>query len=199
MSMQQNVILPALVIAGALMAFIVYISNVLVGMPIQWLNANWFNYGQFTFPVAFLITDVINRLFGARRAFWVIAIGFLGGVAYFLLSGGNIGEGFGDPWSVGRIAAGSLSAFVVGQFLDVSVFNALRQRAWWFGPLVSSLVASLIDTLIFYFIAASGSGNWMNFASVDFGVKVIVALVALVPFRILIAGVFAQRGNTNAA
>ena len=100
---------------------------------------------------------------------------------------------------MGRIAAGSLSAFVVGQFLDVSVFNALRQRAWWFGPLVSSLVASLIDTLIFYFIAASGSGNWMNFASVDFGVKVIVALVALVPFRILIAGVFAQRGNTNAA
>ena len=199
MSMQQNVILPALVIAGALMAFIVYISNVLVGMPIQWLNANWFNYGQFTFPVAFLITDVINRLFGARRAFWVIAIGFLGGVAYFLLSGGNIGEGFGDPWSVGRIAAGSLSAFVVGQFLDVSVFNALRQRAWWFGPLVSSLVASLIDTVIFYGIAAGGSENWMNFASVDFGVKALVAVVALVPFRLVIAGMFARSGSTNAA
>ena len=199
MSQQQNAILPALVIAGAFMAFIVYISNVLVGMPINWLNANWFNYGQFTFPVAFLITDIINRLFGSRRAFWVIAVGFVGGVAYFLLSGGNVGEGFGDPWSVGRIALGSLSAFVVGQVLDVSIFNALRQRAWWFGPLVSSLVASFIDTVIFYSIAASGAGNWMNFASVDFGVKVIVALVALVPFRILIAGVFAKTGTKHAA
>jgi uncharacterized PurR-regulated membrane protein YhhQ (DUF165 family) len=75
----------------------------------------------------------------------------------------------------------------------------LRQRAWWFGPLVSSLVASFIDTVIFYSIAASGAGNWMNFASVDFGVKVIVALVALVPFRILIAGVFAKTGTKNAA
>ena len=199
MSQQQNAVLPALVIAGALMAFIVYISNVLVGMPINWLNANWFNYGQFTFPVAFLITDIINRLFGARRALWVIVIGFLGGVVFFLASGGNIGEGFTDPWSVGRIALGSLTAFVIGQTLDVTIFNALRKQAWWFGPLVSSLVASLIDTVIFYSIAASGAGNWMNFASVDFGVKVVVAVVALVPFRFLIAGVFARTGNTNAS
>jgi uncharacterized PurR-regulated membrane protein YhhQ (DUF165 family) len=81
----------------------------------------------------------------------------------------------------------------------VSVFNALRQQAWWFGPLVSSLIASLIDTVIFYSIAASGAGNWMNYASVDFGVKVVVAVVALVPFRLLIAGVFARSGSTNAA
>lgn len=199
MSQQQNAALPALVIAGVLMAFVVYISNVLVGIRIGWLNENWFNYGQFTFPVAFLITDIINRLFGARRAFWVIAIGFLGGVIFFFFSGGNIGQGFGDPWSIGRIALGSLTAFVIGQVLDVSIFNSLRQQAWWFGPLVSSLVASLIDTIIFYGIAAGGSENWMNFASVDFAVKAFVAVVALVPFRLVIAGVFAQRGNTNAA
>ena len=87
MTQQQSAALPALVIAGALMAFVVYISNVLVGIRIGWLNENWFNYGQFTFPVAFLITDIINRLFGARRALWVIAIGFLGGVAFFVASG----------------------------------------------------------------------------------------------------------------
>lgn len=198
MSQQQNAALPALVIAGALMAFIVYISNVLVGIRIGWLNENWFNYGQFTFPVAFLITDIINRLFGARRAFWVIAIGFLGGVIFFFIAPLE-GAPWPNAWSVGRIALGSLTAFVVGQVLDVSIFNSLRQRAWWFGPLVSSIVASLIDTVLFYGIAAGGSENWMNFASVDFGVKVFVALVALVPFRLVIAGLFAQRGTTNAA
>ena len=190
---------PALVIASALMAFVVYISNVLVGIRIGWLNENWFNYGQFTFPAAFLITDIINRLFGARRALWVIAVGFLGGVAFFVLSGGDISASFADPWSVGRIALGSLSAFVVGQMLDIGIFNSLRQRAWWFGPLVSSLVASLIDTVIFYGIAAGGSENWMNFASVDFGVKALVAVVALVPFRLVVAGFFARSGSTNAA
>ena len=199
MTQQQSAALPALVIAGALMAFVVYISNVLVGIRIGWLNENWFNYGQFTFPVAFLITDIINRLFGARRALWVIAIGFLGGVAFFVAGGGDIGAGFADPWSVGRIALGSLTAFVVGQILDIGIFNSLRQSAWWFGPLVSSLVASLIDTVIFYGIAAGGSENWMNFASVDFGVKALVAVVALVPFRLVIARIFARSGSTNAA
>ena len=199
MTQQQSAALPALVIAGALMAFVVYISNVLVGIRIGWLNENWFNYGQFTFPVAFLITDLINRLFGTRRALWVIAIGFLGGVAFFVASGGDVATGFVEPWSVGRIALGSLTAFVVGQMLDIGIFNSLRQRAWWFGPLVSSLVASLIDTVIFYGIAAGGSENWMNFASVDFGVKALVAVVALVPFRLVIAGIFARSGSTNAA
>lgn len=199
MTQQQSAALPALVIAGALMAFLVYISNVLVGIRIGWLNENWFNYGQFTFPVTFLITDIVNRLFGARRALWVIAIGFLGGVAFFVAGGGDIGAGFADPWSVGRIALGSLTAFVVGQMLDIGIFNSLRQSAWWFGPLVSSLVASLIDTVIFYGIAAGGSENWMNFASVDFGVKALVAVVALVPFRLVIAGIFARSGSTNAA
>ena len=199
MTQQQSAALPALVIAGALMAFVVYISNVLVGIRIGWLNENWFNYGQFTFPVTFLITDIVNRLFGARRALWVIAIGFLGGVAFFVAGGGDIGAGFADPWSVGRIALGSLTAFVVGQILDIGIFNSLRQSAWWFGPLVSSLVASLIDTVIFYGIAAGGSENWMNFASVDFGVKALVAVVALVPFRLVIARIFARSGSTNAA
>lgn len=199
MTQQQSAALPALVIAGALMAFLVYISNVLVGIRIGWLNENWFNYGQFTFPVTFLITDIVNRLFGARRALWVIAIGFLGGVAFFVAGGGDIGAGFADPWSVGRIALGSLTAFVVGQMLDIGIFNSLRQSAWWFGPLVSSLVASLIDTVIFYGIAAGGSENWMNFASVDFGVKALVAVVALVPFRLVIARIFARSGSTNAA
>lgn len=199
MTQQQSAALPALVIAGALMAFLVYISNVLVGIRIGWLNENWFNYGQFTFPVTFLITDIVNRLFGARRALWVIAIGFLGGVAFFVAGGGDIGAGFADPWSVGRIALGSLTAFVVGQILDIGIFNSLRQSAWWFGPLVSSLVASLIDTVIFYGIAAGGSENWMNFASVDFGVKALVAVVALVPFRLVIARIFARSGSTNAA
>jgi hypothetical protein len=198
MTQQQNAALPALVLAGALMAFVVYISNVLVSIRIDWLSEDWFNYGQFTFPVAFLITDIINRLFGPRRAFVVIAVGFLGGVLFFFFAGME-GAPWPEAWSVGRIALGSLTAFVIGQVLDVSIFNSLRQRAWWFGPLVSSLVASLIDTLLFYGIAAGGSENWMNFASVDFGVKALVAVVALVPFRLVIAGVFAQRGNSNAA
>lgn len=167
---------PALIAAAIAMALVVYISNLLVQTPVTWLSATWFNYAQFTFPVAFLITDLMNRLFGPRQALYVIAVGFVvGGILSIV--GGDV-----------RIGVASMLAFAVGQLLDVAIFQRLRQSDWWRAPLISSILASLIDTAIFYSIAFAGQDwPWVQQGSVDFGVKVIVAIAALLPFRLLIA------------
>ncbi len=185
---------PALVIAGLSMAFIVIFSNWLMQggfelpdgstLPQEfgWLNDFFglegdnrvFIYGQFTFPIAFLITDIINRVFGPQRAGYIIAVGVIfGGLASYY---------FATP----QIALASVTAFVVGQVLDVALFQRLRQMTWYIAPLVSSILASLFDTVIFYAIAF-GLMNSLGYASVDMGVKVFVALIALLPFRLIIA------------
>ena len=194
--------LPALTVAGLAMAAVVIFSNWLMqGNPLDptlpqefvWLNDLFgyegydrvFVYGQFTFPLAFLITDIINRVFGPQRAATIIAVGAIfGGIASYY---------FATPW----IAFASITAFVVGQLLDVGVFQRLRQMAWFIAPLVSSILASLIDTGLFYGIAFGFTGeenSWvLPTARVDFYVKVFVALVALLPFRLLIAAMLGNR------
>ena len=167
-------------VASFAMALVVYISNVLVQIPIESWNTYWgdqyFNYAQFTFPVAFLITDIINRTLGSGRAYGVIAVGFL--------VGGCISVLVGDL----RVGLASISAFVIGQSLDVTIFNRLRKQIWWLGPLVSSVIASLIDTWIFYAGAFYGQDwPWQIQAWIDYGVKVLVALIALFPFRLIVA------------
>ncbi len=133
-----------------------------------------FIYGQFTFPLAFLITDLINRLFGPARAWGLITIGAIfGGFASYY---------FATP----ILALASVTAFVAGQVLDVLLFQRLRQQVWYLAPLVSSVLASFLDTLIFYEIAF-GLLDSLAYVSVDFGIKVFVALVALLPFRLIIA------------
>lgn len=184
----------ALVIAGLAMAFVVVFSNWLMQggfelpdgstLPQEfgWLNNLFglegenrvFIYGQFTFPIAFLITDIINRVFGPQRAGYIIAVGVIfGGLASYY---------FATP----MIALASVTAFVVGQVLDVVLFQRLRQMDWYVAPLTSSILASLFDTVIFYTIAF-GLMNSLGYASVDMGVKVFVALIALLPFRLIIA------------
>ena len=195
--MSRTLFTPAMIIAGLSMAFIVVFSNWLMQgggddgtwpQAFTWLNAatgqnpfgGVFIYGQFTFPIAFLITDIINRVFGPSRAWIIIAVGAIfGGVASYY---------FATP----LIALASVTAFVVGQVLDVLVFQLLRRLSWYVAPLTSSLLASLIDTVIFYAIAFGIMGS-LGYMSVDFAVKVLVALVALLPFRLLIAAWMGDR------
>lgn len=178
--MSRTFATPAVAVAGIAMALVVYISNILVQTPIAPLNASfggeYFNYAQFTFPIAFLITDIINRTLGANRAYIVIAAGFIvGGIMSIL--GGDV-----------RIGIASMAAFAIGQVLDVTIFNRLRAMAWWIGPLISSLIASLIDTWIFYAGAFYGQDwPWQIQAWIDYAVKVLVALFALMPFRLIVA------------
>ena len=178
--------LPVLGIAGLAMALVVYSSNLLVQTPIAGLNLRfggpYFNWAQFTFPLAFLITDIVNRTLGSRRAFLVIAAGFVVGGFLSILAGDV------------RVGAASLLAFALGQTLDVAIFNRLRQTAWWLGPLVSSLIASFIDTWVFYTAAFAGTDwpAWQIQAWVDYGVKVLVALAALLPFRLIVARLIGQ-------
>ena len=194
------------------MAAIVLASNILV----QFLYGDWLTYGAFTYPFAFLVTDVMNRVYGAQAARRVVLVGFLVGLASSLVGTQIMGE-FG-PLVTWRIALGSGTAFLVAQLVDVVVFNRLREGRWWRAPLASTLVGSSLDTAIFFTIAFSASlafiepGNdvawanealpllgsgpvaplWMSLAIADFAVKLSIALIALVPFR-LIVGRLLQR------
>ncbi len=188
------------------MAAIVVASNILV----QHLFGQWLTWGAFTYPLAFLVTDVMNRVYGANIARRVVFIGFLVGVASSLVGTQIMGE-FG-PLVSWRIAAGSGIAFLTAQMLDVAIFDKLRGGAWWKAPLVSTLVGSSVDTILFFSIAFSGvltflePGNdvswagevlpllgmgpqaplWVSLAVADWGVKLSLALVALVPFRVIV-------------
>ena len=189
------------------MAAVVVASNILV----QFLLGDWLTWGAFTYPIAFLVTDLMNRAYGAKAARRVIFAGFVVGVICSLI-GTQIMLEFGPAVTL-RIAIGSGTAFLVAQLVDVLVFDRLRQGHWWRAPLVSSLIGSSLDTALFFTIAFStwlafidpatdvswanealpllGLGPvvplWASLAVADFGVKLALALVALVPFR-LIAG-----------
>ncbi|MEM7269834.1 MAG: queuosine precursor transporter [Pseudomonadota bacterium] len=190
------------------MAIVVVLSNILV----QHLFGDWLTWGAFTYPIAFLVTDLTNRALGPAKARQVVFAGFIVGVICSLVASQMVSsEGF--PLTTLRIAIGSGVAFLVAQMVDVFVFDKLRSGNWWRAPLTSSLIGSALDTALFFSIAFAamfafidpadpngwaldpvpllGHGPvfplWVSLAVADFGVKLALALIALAPFRALSA------------
>ena len=170
-------------ILSFLMGVIVLSSNYLVQFPIKYYGLEEIlTYGAFTYPVAFLITDLANRSYGKIIARRIVYIGFTIGVSFTLLFSTN----FADLISV-RIAIGSGTAFIVAQLLDVQIFDQLRKRKWFVAPLTSSFIGSTVDTFIFFSISFYGTGiPWITLSLGDLAVKIFVALLMLIPFRLLI-------------
>jgi uncharacterized integral membrane protein (TIGR00697 family) len=198
------------------MATVVVASNILV----QFLFGQWLTWGAFTYPIAFLVTDVMNRVYGVGPARKVVVAGFIVGVICSLI-GTQItlqGDGYTYPAVTLRIAIGSGLAFLTAQLVDISVFNRLRTGSWWRAPLASTLVGSSLDTAIFFTIAFSAAltglepGNdvswanealpllgagpvvplWVSLGVADWLVKLSLALVALLPFRIIVGSLTAR-------
>ena len=165
------------------MATMVALSNFLVQFPVNYFGMQEIlTYGAFSYPVTFLITDLANRKFGKIIATKIVYIGFILGVFLTLYFSTN----FSDLIAI-RIAIGSGTAFLVAQLLDVQVFDKLRKKIWFIAPLVSSFVGSLIDTFLFFFIAFYNTDiPWVTLAAGDFTVKIFMALVMLIPFRLLL-------------
>lgn len=198
-----------LIIGVIAMAAIVVASNILV----QFLLGDWLTWGAFTYPFAFLVTDLMNRLYGATTARKVILAGFVTGIICSFIGTQIMGE-FG-PLVTLRIAIGSGTAFLIAQLIDVAIFDRLRAGNWWRAPLVSSLIGSALDTAIFFTIAFSarltflepsndvswanevlpllGVGPlaplWVSLGTADFMVKLALALLTLIPFRLLVTAV----------
>lgn len=194
------------------MAAVVVASNILV----QFLFGQWLTWGAFTYPLAFLVTDIMNRVYGPAAARRVVFAGFLVGVACSLIGTQIMGE-FG-PLVTLRIAMGSGIAFLTAQLLDVAIFDRIRDRGWWQAPVVSSLIGSSVDTALFFTIAFSGALTflepsndvswanemlpllgtgpvvplWVSLATADWLVKLSLAVLALVPFRLITRKLIAQ-------
>ena len=166
-----------------LMGFIVLISNFLVQFPVKYYGLeDILTYGAFSYPVAFLITDLANRSFGKLIARKIVYFGFTIGILFTLLFSTN----FSDLISI-RIAIGSGTAFIIAQLLDVQVFDKLRRKTWFVAPLFSSLIGSTVDTFLFFSISFYGTGvPWVTLSLGDLGVKILIALIMLVPFRLLL-------------
>ena len=166
-----------------LMGVVVLSSNYLVQFPIKYYGLEEIlTYGAFSYPIAFLITDLANRSYGKLVARKIVYIGFAIGISFTLIFSTN----FADLISV-RIAIGSGTAFLVAQLLDVQIFDKLRKREWFIAPLTSSLIGSTIDTFLFFSISFYATGiPWVTLSLGDLAVKVLVALVMLIPFRILL-------------
>jgi uncharacterized PurR-regulated membrane protein YhhQ (DUF165 family) len=174
---------PGVVAAVVAMTVIVVASNVLVQFPVN----DWLTWGAFTYPVAFLVTDLANRRLGPAAARRVVYLGFALAVICSI-------------WlATPRIALASGTAFLVAQLLDVQVFDRLRRGSWWRAPLVSSAVASTIDTALFFSLAFALTGlPWVGWALGDLAVKLAVALAMLVPFRLLMSPSDALSGGQPA-
>ena len=159
-------------IATLAMAAVVLASNVLV----QFALNDWLTWGAFSYPVAYLVSDLVNRRFGpaaARRVAW---IGFAVAIAASLLL------------APVRIALASGLAFIASQWLDISIFDRLRRGTWWRAPLVATVIASTLDSIVFWGLAFAGTGGpWLSWAAGDLGVKLAVGIAMLLPFRLLIA------------
>tara|TARA_B100000073_G_scaffold345798_1_gene355648 strand:+ start:213 stop:761 length:549 start_codon:yes stop_codon:yes gene_type:complete len=166
-----------------IMGIVVLASNYLVQFPIHYHGlSEILTYGAFTYPVAFLITDLANRSFGMETAKKIVYFGFFIGISFTLFFSTN----FSDLISI-RIAIGSGTAFIISQRIDVFVFDKLRNRYWFIPPLVSSINGSIIDTFLFFSIAFYATGiPWFTLALGDLAVKLFIALMMLVPFRILL-------------
>ena len=166
-----------------LMALVVALSNYLVQFPVNYLGfQDLLTYGAFSYPVAFLITDLSNRRYGKNTAKKVVYLGFALGVFLTLYFSTN----YSDLISI-RIAIGSGTAFLVAQLIDVNIFDRLRKKIWFAAPLTSSLIGSTIDTFLFFSISFYGTGiNWITLSFGDLFVKIFVALMMLIPFRLLL-------------
>ncbi len=166
-----------------LMGVVVLSSNYLVQFPIKYYGLEEIlTYGAFSYPIAFLITDLANRSYGKLVARKIVYIGFAIGISFTLIFSTN----FADLISV-RIAIGSGTAFLVAQLLDVQIFDQLRKKKWFIAPLTSSLIGSTIDTFLFFSISFYATGiPWVTLSLGDLAVKVLVALAMLIPFRILL-------------
>ena len=165
------------------MGVVVLSSNYLVQFPIKYYGLEEIlTYGAFTYPIAFLITDLANRSYGKFIAKKIVYIGFSIGVSFTLLFSTN----FTDLISV-RIAIGSGTAFLVAQLIDVQIFDKLRKKSWFVAPLTSSFVGSTVDTFLFFSISFYGTGiPWITLSLGDLMVKIFVALIMLIPFRLLL-------------
>ena len=196
--------MPRLMPAVLAMAATVLASNILV----QFMLGDWLTWGALTYPVAFLVTDLTNRIHGVRDARRVVLAGFAVGVASSLIAAGF------DKTTL-RIAIGSGTAFLVAQLVDVAVFDRLRFRSWWQAPFLSSLIGSAIDTALFFSIAFAaalpadantgwanelvpllGHGPalplWQSLAAADWGVKMALAVLALVPYNGLVRKILSR-------
>jgi len=169
-----------------LMGVVVLLSNYLVQFPVQYYGLEKvLTYGAFSYPVAFLITDLANRSYGKMIARKIVYIGFVIGIIFTILFSTN----FTDLISI-RIAIGSGLAFLIAQLLDVQIFDRLRKKKWFVAPLTSSLIGSTVDTFLFFSVAFYGTGiPWVTLSFGDLSIKVFVALIMLIPFRLLL-GVF---------
>ena len=175
-----------LFILAFLMALVVVLSNYLVQFPVHYMGfQDLLTYGAFSYPIAFLITDLSNRRYGKNTAKKIVYLGFALGVFITLYFSTN----YSDLISI-RIAIGSGSAFLVAQLIDVNIFDRLRKKVWFVAPLVSSLIGSGIDTFLFFSISFYGTEvNWITLSFGDLFVKIFVALMMLIPFRILLSHV----------
>ena len=165
------------------MGVIVLASNYLVQFPIKYYGLEEIlTYGAFSYPIAFLITDLANRFYGKIIARKIVYVGFIIGITSTFYFSTN----YADLISV-RIAIGSGTAFIVAQLLDVQIFDKLRKKKWFVAPLISSLIGSIVDTFLFFFIAFYGTGiPWVTLSLGDLAIKIFVALLMLIPFRLLL-------------
>ena len=166
------------------MALVVALSNYLVKFPVNYFGLNdLLTYGAFSYPVAFLITDLSNRIYGKNIAKKIVYIGFALGIILTLYFSTN----YSDLISI-RIVIVSGTAFLIAQLIDVNIFDLLRKKIWFIAPLVSSLIGSTVDTFLFFSISFYGTNiNWVTLSLGDLCVKIIVALVMLIPFRIALS------------
>ena len=167
-----------------LMGAVVLSSNYLVQFPFKYFDLEeMLTYGAFTYPIAFLITDLVNRFHGKLIAKKIVYIGFAIGITFTLYFSTN----FLDLISI-RIAIGSGTAFMVAQLLDIKIFDQLRNKQWFIAPLTSSFIASIVDTFLFFSISFYGTGvPWITLSFGDLAVKILVTLIMLIPFRLLLS------------
>lgn len=167
-AMERN----ALIAGAVAMGLVVLVSNIAVGYPIN----DWLTWGGLTYPLAFLVTDLTNRILGAAPARRVVYVGFAVGVVLSIV--------FADL----RIALASGSAFLLAQLLDIWIFDRLRRQSWWKAPIVSSLIASALDTTVFFSAAFAFTDlPWVTWAFGDYAAKLAMAAVFLAPFRAVLA------------
>ena len=173
----------SVILLSFLMGVVVLTSNYLVQFPINYYGLNEIlTYGAFSYPIAFLITDLSNRSFGKIVARKIVYFGFLLGIGFTVL----FSTDFADLISI-RIAIGSGTAFLTAQLIDVKIFDNLRKKKWFIAPLTSSIIGSTVDTFLFFLISFYGTNiPWFTLALGDLGVKIIVALIMLIPFRVII-------------
>ena len=171
---------------STLMVLIVIASNYLVQFPVQYFGlSEILTYAAFSYPIAFLITDLANRAYGKIVARKIVYVGFFIGVLLTLL----ISTNFSDIISI-RIAIGSGTAFLIAQNLDIKIFDMLRKKTWYIAPLTSSVLSSIVDTFLFFSIAFYATDTpWISLALGDLAVKLVIALLMLIPFGFFIKSI----------